>query len=252
MTLLKYDFFYLRKTSKFIIFPAVAVIFAILSPLSAMYINELLTLLMTESGPAITFPDPTVIDSYAQYISNLYEIFLIVTIFVAVSVFIREKTKGYLPLVLSKPINRTKYLISKITSLSILIFGSLIISGFVFGYYTYILFGEIDVMIVVNTTMVFMVYVIFILSLSMLFSQLFNNYPTASILTFVGYIVFNILGNFEKSILNYMPGRLTYRITEIIVGISETSTLIWNVVITLLVSIIFITISVLKFRRYDL
>ena len=46
--------------------------------------------------------------------SKVYEIFLIVGIFVSVSIFMRDKNKGLLPLILSKPINRTKYLLSKL------------------------------------------------------------------------------------------------------------------------------------------
>ena len=115
--LLKYDFIYLWRTYKFLIFPAVAVLFAFASPLTAKYINELLALLTTTTGgdPLIVLPDPVIQDSYAQYLSNLYEIFLIVCIFVSVSVFMRDKNKGLLPLVLSKPINRTNYLLSKLS-----------------------------------------------------------------------------------------------------------------------------------------
>ena len=117
--LLKYDFIYLWRTYKFLIFPAVAVLFAFASPLTAKYINELLALLTTTTGgdPLIVLPDPVIQDSYAQYLSNLYEIFLIVCIFVSVSVFMRDKNKGLLPLVLSKPINRTNYLLSKLDAM---------------------------------------------------------------------------------------------------------------------------------------
>jgi ABC-2 type transport system permease protein len=252
MKLLKYDFFYLYKTYKFIIFPAVAIVFAILSPLTAFYINELLDMLSVEGGPVITLPDPTVIDSYAQYISNLVEIFLIVAVFVSVSAFIREKTKGYFPLIISKPINRVQYLLSKYIAMSLLILATLVISGLVFGLYTYIIFGEISFGVVTSITLLYMVYVLFILSISMLFSQLFNNYAAASILTFVGYIFFNILGGFEKGLLEYLPGRIIYRITEDIVGIENTETMLINVGVTLAITFGLLVLSIVRFKKYDL
>jgi ABC-type transport system involved in multi-copper enzyme maturation permease subunit len=83
--------------------------------------NELLDLALADSGINITLTDPVVLDSYLQYIGNLYETVLFVVLFVGVGFFIKDKTKGLLPLVLSKPISKTKYLISKFVSLNILI-----------------------------------------------------------------------------------------------------------------------------------
>ena len=249
MNLLKYDFMYLKRTSKFIIFPAVAIVFAILSPLTAKYMNELLELLGVDF---VNLPDPTVIDSYSQYISNLFEIFIIVVLFVAVSMFIRDKTKGLLPLVLSKPIDRTKYLLSKYFSLLSVLIVTLIASGLVFGYYTYVIFGEIDVVALMNVTLLFILYTMFIMSVSMLFSMLFNSYPAASILTFVTYIVLNILGGFGASVLDFLPGRIMIRITEVLLDTVDGSIMFWNLFTTIVITIGLMILSIYKFRKYDL
>jgi ABC-2 type transport system permease protein len=249
---LKYDLLYLYKTYKFIIFPVVALIFAILSPLTAKYINEILAALTSTGGPVISLPDPTVIDSYSQYLSNLYEIFLIVVIFISASMFIRDKTKGYLPLILSKPINRTKYILSKFASLLIVIFISLIIGGVFFSIYTYLLFGEVSVSLVIVISLIYLVYVIFIMSIVLLFTQLFNNYAATAILSFVLYIFFNILGGFEVFVLDYLPGRLMYRITEILLEASNTGLVLWNIIISLSISATLIVISISRFKVYDL
>jgi ABC-2 type transport system permease protein len=252
--LLKYDFIYLWRTYKFLIFPAVAVLFAFVSPLTAKYINELLALLTSTTGgdPLITLPDPTILDSYGQYVSNLYEIFLIVGIFVSVSIFMRDKNKGLLPLILSKPINRTKYLLSKLLSLSVVILVSLIAGGMVFAYSTWVLFDSIDVLLVIWMSLLFLLYVLFIFAVSMFFSQYTKNYAAASILTFIVYIVFSIFGGFEKGILEYFPGRITSRFTELMFGISDTPTLIWTIVVTLFVTALLFFFSIRKFNKYDL
>lgn len=252
--LLKYDFIYLWKTYKFLVFPAVAVVFAFASPLTAKYINELLALLTTTTGgdPMFTLPDPTIQDSYGQYASNLYEIFLIVGIFVSVSVFMRDKNKGLLPLILSKPINRTKYLLSKLLTLSVVILVALVAGGIVFSYSTWVLFDGVDILLVVWMSLLFFTYVTFIFSVSMFFSQYTKNYATASILTFVVYIAFSIFGGFEKGILEYFPGRLTARVTELMYDIADIPTLIWTVVGTLIVTGLLFFFSIQKFNKYDL
>jgi len=192
------------------------------------------------------------LDSYGQYISNLYEIFLIVGIFVSVSVFMRDKNKGLLPLILSKPINRTKYLLSKLTTLTVVILVSLIAGGIVFSYSTWVLFDSVDMALVLWMNVLFLVYVFFIFSVSMFFSQYTKNYATASILTFVVYIAFSIFGGFEAGILDYLPGRLTARVTELMYEISDTPTLIWTIAVTILTSAVLFYFSIRKFNKYDL
>jgi len=86
----------------------------------------------------------------------------------------------------------------------------------------------------------------------MLFSQLFNSYAAASILTFIAYIVFNILAGFEKGILDYLPGRMVYRVSEIIVGVSDSSVLWINILVTVAITGLLLFWSIRKFRKYDL
>ena len=137
--LLKYDFFYLFKTSKFLVIGAVFVMFSVISPLTTKYINEILSFLLNGADSPIEIPVPTIYTAYSQYISDLYEICFMVVLFVVVSIFIRDKTKGLLPLILSKPINRTKYVLSKYISVLVLILGSLLLGYLTFSYYTYFL-----------------------------------------------------------------------------------------------------------------
>ncbi len=251
-TLMKYDFIFLKRTSKFIVFPAIGIFFAILSPITAKYMHEILGALLGAEGLDYIIPAVTVSDSYIQYIGYLFEIFLFVSIFVGVSIFMKEKNKGELPLVLSKPISRTSYLLSKLFTFLILIFGSLIVSGLVFSYYTYYLFDTIDIMIVLNITLLYFIYTIFILAVSMFTSMLMKSYAGASVVTFVMYILFSILGAFDKGILEYLPGRVTQRSAEIITGTTEMNTMLPFILVILVVSFVFVFLSIQKFKKYDI
>ena len=252
--LLKYDFIYLWRTYKFLIFPAVAVLFAFVSPLTAKYINELLALLTSTTGgdPLITLPDPTILDSYGQYVSNLYEIFLIVGIFVSVSIFMRDKNKGLLPLILSKPINRTKYLLSKFISLSILILVSLMLGYFVFSYYTFFVFDKVDMLGMFLVSILFFVYVIFILAISLFSAVFFNSYLVAVSTTFAIYIITSMLTIFEVSIFKYLPGVISSNSVNILIGEEIILDVILNVGVTLLISFVFIYFAVNRFKKQNI
>ena len=196
--MLKYDFFYLKRTSKFIVFPLVIIVFSILSPLTARYLNELLDLLLGSTDIGLNFPDPTVYDSYLQYYSDLNEIVLFVILFTAVSIFIRDKTKGLMPLILSKPINRDKYYLSKFISFSVLIFGSLLIGYLVFTYYTYFLFDEVFFGVGLIMILLYFVYILFLLSITLFTSVVFKSYVGSIASAFGIYIFVSILSVFDE------------------------------------------------------
>lgn len=250
--LLKYDFYHLRKTSKFIVFPIVIILFAIISPLTARYMNELLEVALSGSGIDLALSETTVFDSYIQYIGNLYETILFVILFVSISFFIKDKTKGLLPLILSKPVNRVKYILSKYVSLSILILVSLMLGYFVFAYYTYFVFEEIDMIGMLLTTLLFFVYVLYMLSISLFTSTHFKSYLAAVSVTFAIYILTSMLTFFKVSIFDYLPGVIVDSSVDILFGVEDLGDVFLNIGVTLLLTIIFIILSIFKFRKQDI
>jgi len=250
--LLKYDFYHLRKTSKFIIFPVVIILFAIISPLTARYMNEILDLALSDSGINIDLTDPVVLDSYIQYIGNLYETIIFVVLFIGVGFFINDKTKGLLPLILSKPVNKTKYLLSKFISLSILILVSLMLGYFVFSYYTFFVFDKVDMLGMFLVSILFFVYVIFILAISLFSAVFFNSYLVAVSTTFGIYIITSMLTIFEVSIFKYLPGVISSNSVNILIGEEIILDVILNVGVTLLISFVFIYFAINRFKKQNI
>lgn len=250
--LLKYDYQYLKRTSKFIVFPVVIMLLAVLSPLTARYLNEILVFAMGDQASQFTFPDPVVFDAYVEYLGNLSDIYLYVIIFIGVGTFINDKTKGLYPLILSKPINRVKYLISKYITLSSLIFVSLMIGMLVFSFYAYYIFGEVDLLNVFLLSLLYFTYVELILGIAMFSAMFFKSYITAVMVTFGGYILISIINIFGFEFLKYMPGMISKNIIDVVSNASNTTDVILNVVVTLIIAGLLIFVSINKFKKYDL
>ncbi len=250
--LLKYDFYYLQKTSKFIIFPVLLVLLAIISPLTARYLNEILAYTLEGTGIVIDLGTPVVLESYSQYIGNLYELYLYVIIFVAVGMFINDKTKGLLPLIISKPISRDKYILSKYISLNILIFVSLFIGYFVFDYYTFFLFNEIDMVGMFYATLLFFVYILYTTSIALFAATHTKSYILAIVSTFGIILFLGALKLWEVGILKYIPGYLMNNMIAILTDTFVVKDVIYNVLLTLLFSLIFVILSIIKFRKQDI
>ncbi len=251
--LLKYDFFYLLKTSKFIVFGAIIVIFSILSPLTAMYINEILEFLLNGQELGIDMPEPTVFTSYGQYVGDMYEIVFTITIFVSVSIFIRDKTKGLQPLIFSKPINRGKYILSKYISFNTMMLVCILIGNLVFTYYTYFLFDEVFFVKGIYMSLYYFLDILFVTAVALFASVHFRNYIPAMIVTWGMYIVSGIMSIAEKTpVIKHFPGNIQANIGLIISGVQDNVDVMWNIIVVIGLIGILLGFSIYKIRHQDI
>lgn len=78
-SLLKKEIAEQLKNYKFLISGLLFLFFAILSPVTAKYLPEIIAGIGNIPGMAFDFPEPTYIDSISQYIKNLSQIVLFVS-----------------------------------------------------------------------------------------------------------------------------------------------------------------------------
>lgn len=251
--LLKYDFFFLLKTHKVTVFVAVFVLFSILSPLTAKYIGEILEALTGGTDIVIDFGTPTVYTAYEQYISDLYETIFFVVLFVSVSIFIRDKSRGLATLIFSKPVNRTKYVLSKYISFMVMIIVSTVVGYLIFTYYTYFLFDEVFFAKGLGMIALYVLYLAFISSIAMFFAIITKHYLPAISLTFGVYILISILTIFgDIAVFEVLPGMLINSIVGILYDLNDTTVFVWNIVVTSLSTAGFIGLSIWKIQKLDI
>jgi len=216
-------------------------------------LNELLDFLLGETDIGLNFPDPTIYDSYLQFYSDLNEIVLFVILFTAVSIYIRDKTKGLMPLVLSKPINRDKYYLSKYISFSILVLVSLIIGYLVFSYYTYFLFDDVLFGRGLIIMLLYFVYILFILSITLFTSIVFKSYVGSIATAFGIYIFVSILAVFDEvAIIKYFPGMMTTRAIQFVLHNYDAIDVWMTSLVTLALTGGLVFYSLILFRKQDL
>jgi ABC-2 type transport system permease protein len=251
--LLKYDLFYLVKTKKFLVYISIFVFFSILSPLTARYIGQILEFLLGDSGLAIPIPEATTVSAYTQYISDLMEICLLVALFGSISIFIRDKSKGLIPLIFTKPIDRTTYVISKYISVQILLLSSVLVGYLIFTYYTYVLFDEVFFLKGLASMGLYVLYLAMLTAIAQLFSTLFKSYWGASLLTLGIYLIFSILTVFgEVAVFKHLPGMVTTNIVQLLLDVSITKDIILTALVTLGIIVTMVLSSIYITKEQDL
>ena len=252
LSLLEFNYTELKKTKKLFIIPVLFFLFACMSPLTSKYMNQLLIDYMEEDGMMIIIPDPTMMTSYEQYMSDLFEIVFLIVIFMAVSYFIHDKIKGGLPLILSKPIKGRDYVLAKIIAFTSLIGVSLVVSHLVFSFYTYYLYGQVDFAYGFVIIGLYLLVVIFIASVAMFFSVYTSTFVATLIATFVVYLIGFGVDTFNRfTVIKYLPGSVLRHLGNYPL-MNNTQDIIITVIITLSVSAILLGFTVHRFDNQDL
>jgi ABC-2 type transport system permease protein len=111
-----------------------------MSPLLAKFTPQMLTMIEGAEQFADLIPEPTTADSLVQYIKNLTQFGFILAILLGMGAVAGEKERGTTAMILSKPLPRWAFLLSKFTAQALVYLGGFVLAGLGAAYYTSILF----------------------------------------------------------------------------------------------------------------
>lgn len=140
-SLLKKEFLEIRRTWRLPTVGGVLLFFAIMSPIAALATPALVASVVgSQPGLVIEVPDPTYVDSYAQWVKNLSQIGLLLVVFSSAGLLAGERASGTAVLVASKPVSRFAIAASKfvaqavLVAVSTLVGAALVLGGTAIGF----------------------------------------------------------------------------------------------------------------------
>jgi ABC-2 type transport system permease protein len=133
------------RTKRVIVVGAVFLLFGLMSPLLAKFTPQMLTMIEGAEQFADLIPTPTTADSLTQYIKNITQFGFILAILLGMGAVAGEKERGTTAMILSKPLPRWAFLLSKFTAQALVYVGGFVLAGLGALYYTSILFEPFQV-----------------------------------------------------------------------------------------------------------
>jgi ABC-2 type transport system permease protein len=182
--------------------------FAILSPVTAKYLPEIIAGLGNIPGMTLDLPEPTYLDSIGQYVKNLSQIVLFVLIFLTMGIVAVEKDKGTAAFILVKPVPRHQFILAKVAVMWLNVTACLIAGAAVCYVYTLILFGSFPVVPFVSANIALLVFLLTIVTITVFFSTVFTSQVVAGICALLAWIALSALGSLGE-IGNFAPSGLT-------------------------------------------
>lgn len=104
------------RSAKLLILTVVFLLFGMMNPVMAKFTPEILKV----AGIEINLPDPTAMDSWAQFYKNVSQMGLIIIVIVFSGIMAAELSKGTLINILTKGLKRKTVILSKFTVASVL------------------------------------------------------------------------------------------------------------------------------------
>jgi ABC-2 type transport system permease protein len=239
------------KTSKWIIMLALFIFFAILSPLSAKFMNEILAMVGEQQGVLIQFPDPTYIQSYEQFFKNIYFMMIIVTVLVFAGAVAEEKSRGTAILVLTKNLSRSDFILGKWLAAISLFTVSYVLSVLVCAGYTAMLFPEYINHGIIAGLSLYWIYGLMIITLTLLASVIFHSLTTAAVAAILSYAAISAIAALPI-VGEYSPGALQTLSVELARGNQMFGEAIAPLLVTVGVSAAAMVAMLTLFNRQEL
>lgn len=188
----------LWATRRLIIILAVMVAFGFLSPLTAELLPDLLQS-MGEDQALVSIQlvgEVTARDAIDQYVRNMAQIVMLLTVLMSFSVVVNEREKGMMTLMFPHPLPRPLFILAKFVALSLVFTIGTILSGSAAYFYTVILFDAPDIAGFAAMIGLITLHLVVIISLSVLASTLAHNTAMAAVLAFGFVALLLLLGTF--------------------------------------------------------
>lgn len=195
------------RTGRIYVVGAVFVVFGLASPLLARFTPELLGSLEGAEQFADLIPTPTAADALGQYIKNLTQFGFILAVLLGMGAVAGEKEKGTAALILSKPLPRWAFILSKFVAQGLVYVASFVVAAAGAYGYTLYLFGPIDVgdFLLINGLLA--LWLLVFVAVSVLGSTLGKTTGAAAGISLAGCVLLLVLGTLPR-IGPYMPGGL--------------------------------------------
>lgn len=238
------------RTKKILIICVIFLFVAVASPILAKILPEIMKS-VSVPGLSINLPESTYKDALDQFIKNISQIALLVLVFVVAGVVSDEKSKKTLEIVMTKPISRTKFILSKYFSSFLTVSVIFMTASAIFYAYTASLFSPFNLVNYLIMTLSILLYILMIMSITIFASTIVKNSIMAGGIGFASYILFGTIFGLLEGIKNFSPN-LIFSNYQTIISSGWSNDLIYPIIVTVSLIIVSVIATIIVFKRQEI
>lgn len=196
------------RTKRVLVVFAVFLLFGLGSPLIANFTPELLRGIEGAEQFADLIPTPTNVDALTQYVKNITQFGFIIAVLLGMGAVAGEKEKGNAAMILSKPLPRWAFLLSKFMAQALVYLGAFLLSALGAFYYTMLLFEPFAFWPFMLGNVLLLVWLLVFTAVTLLGSTLANSTGAAAGIGLAGAIIFLLAGSMPRWGVAFFPSGL--------------------------------------------
>jgi ABC-2 type transport system permease protein len=186
------------RTRRFLVVMAVFILFGLTSPLTAKYTPEIIKSIPGAEQFAGLIPTPTAADALSQYIKNITQFGFILAVLLGMNAVAGEKESGTAAMILSKPMPRWAFVLSKFVSQALVYASAFLVAALGAAYYTWLLFGSIDVLVFGGINLLLLLWLLTFVGAALVGSVLGSSIAAAAGYGLAISVVFMLAGNIPQ------------------------------------------------------
>ena len=195
------------RTRRVLVVGAVFALFGLISPLLAYFTPQLLSSLEGAELFAELIPTPTAADAVGQYIKNFTQFGFLIAVLMGMGAVAGEKEKGTTAMILSKPLPRWAFVLSKFVAQAAVYLLGLVLATAGAYIYTTVLFDGLNLGPFVAGNGLLLLWLLAFAAVTLLGSTLGDSTGTAAALA-LGGAIFLLLAGSIPQLAAFAPGAL--------------------------------------------
>lgn len=244
--LTKKEFVQMLRELKIVWFPLVFIFLGMSQPILNYYLPAIIKSLGGNQGIII---DPNMIaqkgaevlaGTLGSQFDQLGVIIIIVSLMGAVQ---SDKANGMLAFILTRPVSIVEYMSAKVFSNYLFVAVSVAIGYLVSYLYVNFLFSNVNLVDMLLALLFYLVWVLFIVLFTTMISTLFNGQGIIALLSIVFLLLCRVIVGLSPAIDLINPASMSKHAMEVLTMSTISSTLGWNLLITMLLSVLVILVS---------
>lgn len=183
------------RSRRVLIIIAIFLVFGFGSPLIAKFTPQLLSSIEGAEQFADIIPEPTTADALTQYIRNITQFGFLIAILLGMGAVAGEKERGTAPMILSKPLPRWAFVLSKFTAQALVYALGFAVAAAGAALYTVLLFDGLEIGAFMLGNVLLLIWLLAYVAITLLGSTLTSSTGAAAGVSLGGAILILLLGS---------------------------------------------------------
>ncbi|MFS0865454.1 ABC transporter permease [Fredinandcohnia sp. 179-A 10B2 NHS] len=210
LVLFKKEWIEMTRNFKILWIPLVFILLGIMQPVTTHYLPEIIKAAGDlPEGAVFEMPDPTAQEVIVQTLGQYSQIGVLILVLAFMGIVASEKNSGVTDIILVKPVSFANYITAKWLSVVLMTLGSFLLGILASWYYTGILIGDIAFADVLQGSLVYALWLVFLVTVTLFLSTVISSSGFVAFMSLLVAIGLSALTPLLSKWMIWSPARLS-------------------------------------------